>query len=108
MPKKTASIWLVRSTVFCACVTVEINASEVIMAILFERWLIVGIAIICLIICGHISTIQAQRTFLDNFINEYRKFRIGLFKFVGRSDTDAAYLWSLKRQVFDDESTSKC
>lgn len=72
------------------------------MAILFERWLIICIAIVYLIICCQISTINAQRTFLDKFINEYRKFRIGLFKFVGRSDTDAAYSWSLKRQVFDD------
>lgn len=71
------------------------------MAISFERWLIMSIAIAYLIICCQISTIDAQRTFLDNFINEYRIFRIGLFKFVGRSDTDAAYMWSLKRQVCD-------
>lgn len=49
------------------------------------------------------SAIHAQRTFLDKFINEYRAFRGGLFKFIGRSDTDAAYSWSLKRQVMFSE-----
>lgn len=72
------------------------------MARLFERWLVICIAIMCLIFCCQISTIHAQRTFLDKFISDYRRFRIGLFKFVGRSDTDAAYLWSFKRQVFNE------
>lgn len=73
------------------------------MAIKLERWLIVCIAIVYLIICCHISTIHAQRTFLDSFINEYRKLRIGVFKFIGRSDNDAAYKFNLKRQVFIDD-----
>lgn len=76
------------------------------MAILFKRWLFICVAIVCVIICNQISTIHAQRTFLDKFINEYRKFRVGLFKFVGRSDTDAAYMWSLKRQVSETQKKS--
>lgn len=69
------------------------------MKLSIKRWLVVYIYTVCLIILCEIGTIQTQRTFLDKFVNEYRKFRVGLFKFVGRSDTDAAYQWSLKRQV---------
>lgn len=64
-----------------------------------KRWLMVYIYIIAFIILCEIGAVHSQRTFLDKFINEYRKFRVGLFKFIGRSDTDAAYQWNLKRQV---------
>lgn len=40
----------------------------------------------------------SQRTSLDQFINEYRALRNGLFKFIGRSDTDASYLWNVRRR----------
>lgn len=69
------------------------------MELLLKRELIVCICILCTIIEYEISPVSAQRTFLDKFVNEYRTFRGGLFKFIGRSDTDAAYVWSLKRQV---------
>lgn len=69
------------------------------MKLSFKRMLTIYVYIICLLIVCEIDTINAQRTFLDKFINEYRIFRGGLFKFVGRSDTDSAYLWNLKRQV---------
>lgn len=65
------------------------------------------IYIVCLIILFEINSVHTQRTFLDKFINGYRKFRVGLFKFVGRSDTDAAYLWSLKRQVTGTKPNSR-
>lgn len=42
--------------------------------------------------------VQAQKTSLDRYINEYRSFRNSLFKLIGRSDTDAIYSWNLKRQ----------
>lgn len=42
---------------------------------------------------------DAQRTFLDKFVNEYRSFRGGLFNIIGRSDTESSYYWNLKRQV---------
>lgn len=69
------------------------------MELLLKRQFIVSICIIYLVNDYEICTVNAQRTFLDKFINEYRTFRGGLFKFVGRSDTDSAYIWSLKRQV---------
>lgn len=69
------------------------------MKLSIERWLTGCILIVCLVICNEIDSIHAQRTFLDKFINDYHKFRAGLFKFIGRSDNEQAYLWSLKRQV---------
>lgn len=42
--------------------------------------------------------VQTQKTSLDRYLPEYRTFRESLFKIIGRSDTDAAYLWNLKRQ----------
>lgn len=69
------------------------------MELLFKRQFVVCICMFYVLIEYEICTVNAQRTFLDKFINEYRTFRGGLFKFIGRSDTDAAYIWSLKRQV---------
>lgn len=58
-----------------------------------------GVYILVLLVFCDIRTTNAQRTVLDNFINEYRTLRYGLFKFIGRSDTSSSYLWNLKRQV---------
>lgn len=69
------------------------------MELSLKRLLIVCAYTICVLIVCEIGTISAQRTILDKFIDEYRKFRGGLFKFVGRSDTESSYLWNLKRQV---------
>lgn len=55
--------------------------------------------IISLLLLCYIRQTNAQRTILDKFINEYRALRGTLFKFIGRSDTDSAYIWNLKRQV---------
>lgn len=52
---------------------------------------------IFVLILANFVCVQAQRTSLDKFINEYRVFRSTLFKLVGRTDTDPAYLWNLKR-----------
>lgn len=69
------------------------------MKISLMRLITVCAYVISLTIVCEISTVIAQRTFVDKFINEYRSFRGGLFNFVGRSDNEAAYLWNLKRQV---------
>lgn len=46
-----------------------------------------------------VATISnSQRTSLDKFIIGYRALRYGLFKLIGRSDTDASYLWNMKRR----------
>lgn len=58
-----------------------------------------GAYIVILLLFCDIRTAHAQRTVLDNFINEYRTLRYGLFKFIGRSDTSTSYFWNLKRQV---------
>ncbi|XP_031640385.1 phospholipase B1, membrane-associated [Contarinia nasturtii] len=68
------------------------------MKVSFKRLITIWAYIIGLMIVSKISTVSAQRTFFDKFINEYRSFRGGIFKFVGRSDTEAAYLWNVKRQ----------
>lgn len=69
------------------------------MELSLKRLFTIGVYIVCALIVCEIGKISAQRTILDKFINEYRSFRGGLFKFVGRSDTESAYLWNLKRQV---------
>lgn len=69
------------------------------MELSLRRLFTIGVYIMCVFIVCEIGRISAQRTILDKFINEYRSFRGGLFKFVGRSDTESAYLWNLKRQV---------
>lgn len=69
------------------------------MELSLKRLFTIGVYIMCVFIVCEIDKISAQRTILDKFINEYRSFRGGLFKFVGRSDTESAYLWNLKRQV---------
>lgn len=69
------------------------------MELSLKRLFTIGVYILCVFIVCEIGKISAQRTILDKFINEYRSFRGGLFKFVGRSDTESAYLWNLKRQV---------
>lgn len=69
------------------------------MELSLNRLLAVCVYIMCVFVVCEIGTISSQRTILDKFIDEYRKFRGGLFKFVGRSDTESAYLWNLKRQV---------
>lgn len=76
------------------------------MELSIKRLLTLCTVIICSLISCEIGVINAQRTFLDKFINEYRSFRGGLFKFVGRTDTNAAYLWSLKRQVCRNPKTN--
>lgn len=50
------------------------------------------------VILASFICVQAQRTSLDRYINEFRSFRESLFRIIGRSDTDSAYLWNLKRQ----------
>lgn len=70
------------------------------MELSLTRLLTVYMYINCVLIVCEIGKINAQRTFLDKFITEYRTFRGGIFKFVGRTDTDSAYLWNLKRQVY--------
>lgn len=42
--------------------------------------------------------VQAQKTSLDQYIKEYRAIRGSLFKLIGRSDTESAYLWNLRRE----------
>lgn len=42
--------------------------------------------------------VQAQRTSFDRYIKEYRAIRSSLFKLIGRSDTESAYLWNLRRE----------
>lgn len=68
---------------------------------LSPKWLLAICAnLICLIGLCEIGMINAQRTYLDlKYINEYRSLRGGLFKYIGRTDTDSAYLWNLRRQV---------
>lgn len=65
----------------------------------FDRILIIVVCFIGASIILDVKPVNAQRTFLDKFINEYRSLRGGLFKFIGRSDTDSSYYWNLKRQV---------
>lgn len=62
--------------------------------------IIFGVYVIVLLLFCDIRTAHAQRTVLDNFVNEYRVFRRGLFQFIGRSDTSSSYYWNLKKQVF--------
>lgn len=65
----------------------------------FGRILIFVVCFIGASILLDVKPVDAQRTLLDKFINEYRSLRGGLFKFIGRSDTDSSYYWNLKRQV---------
>lgn len=64
-----------------------------------KRLLTATAYIMCLLIMWNTGAISAQRTFLDKYIHQYRTFREELFKFVGRTDTEASYRWNLKRQV---------
>lgn len=65
----------------------------------FGRILIFVVCFIGTSILLDVKPVDAQRTLLDKFIMEYRSLRGGLFKFIGRSDTDSSYYWNLKRQV---------
>lgn len=65
----------------------------------FGRILIFVACFIGAFILSDVKPVDAQRTFLDKFINEYRSLRGGLFKYIGRSDTESSYYWNLKRQV---------
>lgn len=55
--------------------------------------------VVLIVILSNGKNSLGQRTSLDNFIKEYRSFRTGLFNFVGRTDTDATYMWNLRRKV---------
>lgn len=65
----------------------------------FGRILIFVVCFIGASILLDVKPVDAQRTLLDKFIKEYRSLRGGLFKFIGRSDTDSSYYWNLKHQV---------
>lgn len=69
------------------------------LSVKLRRFLVVGVYIVSISILLDVSRVDAQRSFLEKFINEYRVLRGGLFKFIGRSDTDASYYYNYKRQV---------
>lgn len=54
--------------------------------------------IILILLSVIVIIVNSQRTSLDAFVKEYRILRNGLFKFIGRSDTNESYLWNMKRR----------
>lgn len=60
-----------------------------------------GLLIVIAVWIEHNPGTSAQISSLELLRPQYRKFRNGLFKYIGRTDTDWAYNWNVKRGVSD-------